>query len=51
MKVLENLVDLDLVIILILGASLFVISPELQGNIIAGMIGFLGAKTVSKVNK
>lgn len=51
MKALENLIDLDLVIVVILGASLAFVSPDLQGNILSGLIGFLGAKASMKIAK
>jgi len=43
-KILEELLTIDTLVVLILGASMLIVMPELQGNIISGLIGFLGAK-------
>lgn len=44
----KQFVTIDLVIVLILGIALFFIAPDLQAQVVAGFIGYLGGKTVRK---
>lgn len=54
MKILEFIKDfftIDMVVILFLGVGLFFLTPDLQAQIVAGMIGYIGRGTIETLKK
>lgn len=49
MEYFKNLISIDTIIVLILGVALFNINPDLQAQIVAGYIGYLGGKGVGNI--
>lgn len=43
---LYKFVTIDLVIVLILGGALFFVASDLQAQVVAGFIGYLGGKAI-----
>lgn len=43
--------SIDMVIVLILGSGLFFLQPDLQSQIVGGLIGYMGRGIVSKTLK